>query len=322
MPQKDSIDKTIGNRCPIWLEKSFQARNLDKVQLIMIKCTKCTTVLSGKGHAHCLQSVEDGQVSYSCNHCLRHNTARSVNPTNIKKRMCTEPVTDDTYNTKHIETGQSFQSQGKQKKAEVTVVVKKETITAQQKSNSGKGKEKETIIRDEEGSELEIASDYGMSELDDIDWQTLEMSVRPSINVTSTQNEAVQEAGERMKQAYTLSSKVLLIQTQIGDLEKAAWKLRCLARLHIVEVQKLLKKYQVNVSSGRIETIRPSNIYQVWSEMVGARTVLVPLPLHHLMAAQKSAKYTIVQLAAGLCQASFDCPLQSVPGLDGWRQCS
>lgn len=239
MPQKDPTDKTIGNRRATWLERAFQAGHFDTVQLDAIKCTKCATALSGKGRAQCLQRVEkNGIVIHSCNHCLCHNTACSVNPTNIKKRMRNEPVTKDIRDPKRIEIGESSQSQGKQKEREEAVVVE----VKGEELSIGKGKGKETMARHEESSDLEIASDYGMSESDDIDWAALETSVKPSIHVASTQEEAVKEAGERMGQAYSLSCKAESIQRKIGVLQRAAWKLRALSRTQMIEAQNLLKE--------------------------------------------------------------------------------
>lgn len=245
MPQKDSTNKTIGNRRATWLEKAFQAGRLDAVQLNTIKCTKCTTALSGKGRAQCFRRVENGNVIYSCNHCLRHNTACSVNPTNIKKRMRNESVTQDDHNPKRIETGESSQSQGKQQKTEVVVAieVKKEAVTASQELSSGKGKGKETMVPHAESPDLEIGSDYGISEIDDINWKMLEASVKPSTPVASTQEQVVKEAGKRMEQAYSLSYKAESVEQKISALQTVAWKLRSLSRTQMVEAQKLLKKY-------------------------------------------------------------------------------
>lgn len=142
MPQKDSTNETISTRDGIWLTRAFQTGHHDVVQLHAPKCFKCTTALSGKGRTQSLQPIDNGNVIYSCNHCFWHITARSLNPTNIKKRMGTKLGAEYDCTSKRTEIGEGSQSHGKGKGKERDLKLKSKRKERLQFSILLRGKEK------------------------------------------------------------------------------------------------------------------------------------------------------------------------------------
>lgn len=121
-----------------------------------------------------------------------------------------------------MKISESSQTHGMKEETELVVEIKRGAVTASQEWGSGKGKEKKTSVADEELPHLEIASDYGMSELDDSNWEELEMSVKRSTHAASIQEAAVMEAVERIEHAYSLFCKVQAIQQEITVLQPPA----------------------------------------------------------------------------------------------------
>lgn len=90
-------------------------------------------------------------------------------------------------------------------------------------------------------ADLDIASNYRMSDLDNIDWEELEASVIPSTHVVSTQKQALEVVETHIQTAYNLSCKAQKLERTISKIQQMAWKLRSLSRAQMLEVQKLLK---------------------------------------------------------------------------------
>lgn len=90
-------------------------------------------------------------------------------------------------------------------------------------------------------SDLVIERNYGMSDLDDIDWEELEGSGIPSTHVVSTQIQALKEVQTGFQKSYKLSCTAERLERTISKIQQMIWKLRPLCRAQMLEVQKLLK---------------------------------------------------------------------------------